>query len=417
MSKVTYCYKCNQFISKTNLARHISKHDLIEKVVCQACGKLISKSNFSRHISTNGHKQRLTTLQVPDIQPAAGSVESWYQDFVATFNGPLAPLSDAYQKEIERAGGLSDLQPREAPMWTELGLRPPELLPANECWAYKPPLDIYMAELLCGFNKTTAIFSRGGPRQPLDHPPLHKVIEQLKHPDATSTYYATNMTAKSVCIKIPDRLYGGFPVLETDHEVTTNITPRFSGVDLHVDQGSHGLTLLHGGCVKLWALYPLTEHNRAKLQQAYQSNAMFIELRGVLEGGEFCIQTEDQALYLPPGCIHSTITLKGGLTPGIMFTTAECMKPSVFLWDIDTALVRTDQNDCGYFIRAVTMGLRSEDKTRQKEAWGLLCRCYQRISTRRWKELGEYMRGALPKKCTVCNQPWREHRCRRRARC
>ncbi|KAI1288564.1 hypothetical protein F5Y03DRAFT_389161 [Xylaria venustula] len=303
-------------------------------------------------------------------------------------------------KEIKRAGGLSDLQPREAPMWAELGLRPPGLLPANECWAYKPPLDIYMTELLCGFNQTTTIFSRGGPRQPLDHPPLHKVIEQLQHPDAASTYYATNMTAKSVCIKIPDRLHRGFPVLETDHEVTTNITPRFSGVDLH-----------------LWALYPLTENNRAKLQQAYQSNAMFIELQGVLEGGEFCIQTEDQALYLPPGCIHSTITLKGGLTPGILFTTAECLKPSVSIWDIDTALVKADQDDCGYFIRAVTMSLRSKDEMRQKEAWDLLCRCYPRISTRRWNELEGYMRGALPKKCAVCNQPWRGHRSRRRARC
>ncbi|KAI1357206.1 hypothetical protein F5Y08DRAFT_324810, partial [Xylaria arbuscula] len=306
-------------------------------IQCEQCPKRITKANWARHKKIHINDETYNTGYV------ARSAESWYQDFVTTFDGPLAPLSDAYRKEIERADGLSDLQPRKASMWTRLGLRPPELVPADECWAYKPPLDIYMTELLCGFNMTTTIFSRGGPRQPLEPPPMHKVIEQLVRPDATSTYYATNMTAKSVQIKIPDRLHQGFPVLETNHKVTTNITPRYSSVDLHVDQGSHGLTLLYAGCVKLWALYPPTENNLAKLQQAYQSHAMFIELQGLLEGGELCIQTESQALYLPAGCIHGTITLQGGIVPGIMFTTAECLKPSLSIWNIDTELVRAGQ--------------------------------------------------------------------------
>ncbi|KAI0191361.1 hypothetical protein F4808DRAFT_443967 [Astrocystis sublimbata] len=95
-------------------------------------------------------------------------------------------------------------------MWTILGLRPLELVRADECWAYKPPLDIYITELLHEFNKATTILSRGGPRQPLQPVSIHKVIEQLVRPDATSIYYATNITAKSAQIKILDRLYHHF---------------------------------------------------------------------------------------------------------------------------------------------------------------------------------------------------------------
>ncbi|KAJ3553465.1 hypothetical protein NPX13_g10881 [Xylaria arbuscula] len=337
---VIQCEQCPKRITKANWARHKKIHinDGIDKFICNTCDKPVSKSNLARHVKSNGHQEKLTTtLETYNTGYVARSAESWYQDFVTTFDGPLAPLSDAYRKEIERADGLSDLQPRKASMWTRLGLRPPELVPADECWAYKPPLDIYMTELLCGFNMTTTIFSRGGPRQPLEPPPMHKVIEQLVRPDATSTYYATNMTAKSVQIKIPDRLHQGFPVLETNHKVTTNITPRYSSVDLHV--GRSGVA---------WV-------NAALCWQAYQSHAMFIELQGLLEGGELCIQTESQALYLPAGCIHGTITLQGGIVPGIMFTTAECLKPSLSIWNIDTELCAPKRGP------GVTLSLLPED--------------------------------------------------------
>jgi hypothetical protein len=35
-----------------------------------------------------------------------------------------------------------------------------------------------------------------------------------------------------------------------------NFTPKFTLVDLHVDQGLGGLSTAVGNCVKLWLLYP-----------------------------------------------------------------------------------------------------------------------------------------------------------------
>lgn len=135
---------------------------------------------------------------------------------------------------------------------------------------------------------------------------------------------------------------------------------------------------------------------------------MFIDLQGVLEGGEFYIQNELLALYLPPGCIHSTITLRGGLAPGITFTTAECLGPSALIWDLDYKTVKTDKYDCVCFVRAVAIIMRSGDQAKKQEALSKLCDRYKKISKLRpdgWSEVRKY----LPKQCSQCGKQWGKH--------
>ncbi|KAI1181799.1 hypothetical protein F5B17DRAFT_423523, partial [Nemania serpens] len=254
--------------------------------------------------------------------------------------------------EIQRAGGLSQLQAREAPIWSSIGLQPPSLFPSAESWT--------------DFNERTTIFCRSSPRNP-----------QLGQPNISSALYAINMTSQSPRIRIPEQFY--HKVYENSYKTTTNITPQFSVIDLHVDCSSNGITLLYRGCIKLWALYPLTK-NYDKLARAYQSNAMFADLQGMLKGGKFCVQTELQALYLPPGYIHSTITLQGGLTPGIMFTTAQCLRP----------IAKTRKLDCLYFfVRAVILIMRSGNQTQKQEAVLQLCIKYKKILHLKPDECGQ----------------------------
>ncbi|KAI0976380.1 hypothetical protein F4678DRAFT_469339 [Xylaria arbuscula] len=344
---------------------------------CSRCNKTVSKANFARH-------------------------QRWHQNA----HQVTCPVY-AYKKEIQRAGGLSQLQSTNTSIWNGIGLRAPFLFPATECWVEKPTRQHYMSDLILNSNEGTAVFRRGSPRQPLDSLHIFDVIQQLDHPDIGSAICAVNMTAQLPKARIPERLYGKFPIYEESLEVKTNITPKFSGLDLHVDCGAHGITLLHSACVKLWALYPLTEKNYSLLAEVYKSNAMFIELQGRLEGGEFCIQTEEDAIYLPPGCIHSTITLRGGLTPGIMFTTAECVKPAGLIWDMDNNTKR-HRDDCVYFLRAIELGLCSRDEDQRQEALSELCGRYRQIAKVRRGEMS--ILSSLPRQCCRCNKLWSAHR-------
>ncbi|CAJ2508624.1 Uu.00g136500.m01.CDS01 [Anthostomella pinea] len=251
--------------------------------------------------------------------------EEMLREFLAISDqglSPLSPLSSAFRVEIARAGGTANMsKPRES---DDMGLKAPFFVSSGQCWEKKPlSTDEFLDDLLDGFSKQkTQIYKRGIGHFPCESAPITQVLKQLWFPDPESTFYAVNMEAKSAVMRIPECLYGIYNLDPKDIKTTTNITPQFSFVDIHVDHGRHGLTALSEDCVKLWALYPLSDYNKAKLSEVYNKNSLFIALQGRLEKGEFCIQTAAEALYLPPGYIHATVTLRGGLTPGIQFTNA-----------------------------------------------------------------------------------------------
>ncbi|KAI3322953.1 hypothetical protein HD806DRAFT_499740 [Xylariaceae sp. AK1471] len=399
------CLSCNKKVPKKNFARHIQQHNNTHKKKCTDCNVFICTSVWKKHIRSRKHQVNKTS---------SGNVptESLLHDILTISDGPLLQLSSAYRTEVTRAGGLTSLEPsRGAQSWMSLGLRPPILFPADECWSEKPPsLDVYLIDLLDQFSKkTTKVYRRGSTYRPFETPPIHIVVQQLKEPDIISPLYAINMVAESSKIRIPERLYGQNQVYkENDIITTTNITPKFSASDLHVDHGRHGVTLLYGGCVKLWALYPLSSHNFQQISKAYQSNNVFVDLQGKLEGGEFCIQTEEQAIYLPPGCIHGTITLQGGLTPGIEFTTPECLDATVLMWDLNSTVLEVSKDDCLPFLEAISISLRSSLASRREKAIAVLCKKYKKVARLKptiWTKFNK----VLPVSCTNCGHSWRRH--------
>ncbi|KAH9905205.1 hypothetical protein F4778DRAFT_729069 [Xylariomycetidae sp. FL2044] len=427
------CEECKKAVSRNNFARHQRKHDETNRKDCHYCQTKIYEQGWKRHIESQSHKNKVNhykkqqTLPVdqlpgPQLQleahitvtPQDGSVGSLVRDFLHTTGGPLSPLASAYAKEIVRTGGLSGLQPEGdtelTRIWAGLGLRPPMLFPAAECWQKKPPPDDYYTDLLQGFSKReTQVYSRGKPFNPIVPPPFREVLRQLDRPDPSSTKYAINMLADSVEVRIPERLLGLVPAyLDSDIITTTNVTPKFSAAELHVDHGKHGVTLLYGGCVKLWALYPLTPYNLERFSTARGSDVAFIQLQGQLEGGKFCVQTEDQAIYLPPGCVHSTFTLQGGLTPGIEFSTVECLEPAAKMLDLNLKGLGLCGNDYYPLLEAIIMGLRSERQDQQEKAMEVLCPKYRKVRTVNPGILPKVKR-QLPKYCSKCNALWGKH--------
>ncbi|KAI1318353.1 hypothetical protein F5Y16DRAFT_135267 [Xylariaceae sp. FL0255] len=121
-----------------------------------------------------------------------------------------------------------------------------------------------------------------------------------------------------------------------------------------------------------------------------------------------CVQTEDQAIYLPLGCIHSTYTLQGGLTPGIEFSTIECLEPAAKIWDINSERARLCGNDCYPLLEAVIMGLRSGRSDRLLKSMELLCPKYKRVCKLNpviWSKV----RKELPRNCSECGKLWVNH--------
>ncbi|KAI1322671.1 hypothetical protein F5Y16DRAFT_30647 [Xylariaceae sp. FL0255] len=406
-----FCSVCSKDVPINNFSRHKRRHNGTNKKTCPVCQVPICDNVWERHLKSQSHKDKENQLKEQQNLP---TVESFLREFLDTTKGPLMHLSSAYTKEIERNGGLSDLSPgretEETRIWARLGLRPPILFPAAECWQRKPPVDEYLTDLLHGFSKsTTKVYSRGKPHDPINLPPLHEVLRQLHSPDLSSTKYAINIFAEAVELRVPNRLVGYFPVYQdSDLVTTTNITPKFSAAELHVDHGKHGVTLLHGGCVKLWVLYPLTPHNLERFSTLHRSDTTFIELQGQLEGGELCVQTEHQAIYLPPGCIHGTYTLQGGLTPGIEFSTVECLEPAAKMWDLNSERARLCGNDCYPLLEAVIMGLRSETPARRVEAMEILCPKYKRVC-KLSPGILSMVKKQLPMNCSKCGALWGKH--------
>ncbi|KAI1322433.1 hypothetical protein F5Y16DRAFT_404448 [Xylariaceae sp. FL0255] len=214
------------------------------------------------------------------------------------------------------------------------------------------------------------------------------------------------MVAESAEIRIPDRLIGHVPIYQDiDLVPITNVILKFSAAELYVDYGKHGIILLHGGCVKLWALYLLTPHNFERFSAANQSDTAFVKLQRHLEGGVTCVQTEDQAIYLPPGCIHNIYTLQGGLTPGIEFSTIECLEPAVKMWDSNSENARLCGNDCYPLFEAVVIGLRSRRPDWQVKAIELLCLKYKRVCKLNPAILSKVKR-ELSRNCSKCGALW-----------
>ncbi|KAI1819147.1 hypothetical protein F4861DRAFT_544207 [Xylaria intraflava] len=406
-------------VSKQNRARHQAQHEGNHKIMCSVCKIKISKAAYQQHRKTKQYKEkeRLANHSIITQQPIESPVtfpahvEPYYQEFLQMFQGGMATLSAAYVSQIKQWGGIQDMASQHQGIYTSFGVPPPSLLPVNECWLRKPADEAFLSELVEGFKKQpTDIYMSGMPHEPTTKS-IDDVVHQLRQPVMDSAFYAVNLEdfKKSAVIKMPESLEHLRP-WEGTLRCIMNITPKFTTVDLHIDFGTHGLTLLALDCVKLWAIYPLTPENFRVFSQHYHSNNRFLDMASQLTKGDFFIQTVDEAMYLPPGCIHSTVTIRGGLVPGAIFISVESLAATEKIWNLDWEKNGEGKEDTHSepFLKALTMAFEEGTRGERKKAQKILCKNYKKLVQQDKKGVRKLVHNQKTA-CVVCGKEWKNH--------
>jgi hypothetical protein len=88
-----------------------------------------------------------------------------------------------------------------------------------------------------------------------------------------------------------------------------------------------GISAPMGDCVKIWLLYPPTDHNLAWMRQEKGQHGKLFRGGDHLEGGVIVQTNSAEALYIPSGCIHAVFTVSGGFLVSIDCTTRFSLWP------------------------------------------------------------------------------------------
>ena len=157
------------------------------------------------------------------------------------------------------------------------------------------------------------------------------------------------------------------------------------------------------GCHKLWARWPGTEHNIDLLQAHDHVDQKFAELWDELEHASFTITSPNEVIYLEPGDLHATVTLKGGLTPGIEYFSADSVLMTYAMW-------RRENLNPTWFLYSCDAGLRFPDSRLQTAK--ILCSAIRKhpelVRNDTFKALVEREENEN-KSCSTCNNPWAQH--------
>ncbi len=78
-----------------------------------------------------------------------------------------------------------------------------------------------------------------------------------------------------------------------------------------------------GDYVKLWFLYPPSAHNLDIFYAYKGQEGKFLRLFGQLQDYILVLTTAQDIIYMPPGCLHSVYTIKGGLLLGLNWSGAK----------------------------------------------------------------------------------------------
>ena len=139
------------------------------------------------------------------------------------------------------------------------------------------------------------------------------------------------------------------------------------------------------------------------LQEYDHVDQKFFVLWDKLEHASFTVTTPSEVIYLEPGDLHATVTLKGGLTPGIEYVSGDSVLMTYEMW-------RRERRDPTWFLASCDIGLRFSD-SRFRTAQ-VLC-----SATKKHMELfrADRFRSLVQreesegKSCPACNTAWELH--------
>ncbi|EXL64042.1 hypothetical protein FOPG_19688 [Fusarium oxysporum f. sp. conglutinans race 2 54008] len=301
---------------------------------CLFCNQDKPTTNRARHFkSSTGCK-------------GSADKQSSVEGFLEKSTGPQRKWANLFKKALEKAGSLSTLNNKD-----EDG---PLIFPVEECLNEGVTDNILIDNIFHHYDqKSQKIYSDKDPDRPQKDATLAEVLQQLTHPNLANVKYAVNLGHGHSTMK-PMR----FSLHKTESEMITNanVTPEGTCILPHIDRGNHVVTCLGRGCQKLWLLYPPTTTNLSLWAKYRKSNKIFEDLVDHLENGEVAVQNTDEAIYLPPGYIHATYTLKGGIVFGINYATKEGLPITSKIFEIETEnFLTVDKEDVTPLLESIKL--------------------------------------------------------------
>ncbi len=153
-------------------------------------------------------------------------------------------------------------------------------------------------------------------------------IWQLQHPNSRNPTYLMNATLElsnnlKMCVPkglLQKRTPHGYPTF------AANLTPRYTVVDLHLDQSRDGLIQCVGKSKKVVLMWPATTYNMKIMLDHSNHQMKFNRVGHLLQGGIITIVGSSVGLVMYTGTIHMTITLEAGILVGINWVASECSR-------------------------------------------------------------------------------------------
>lgn len=235
MQNYPKCSECGWIEKNGHLSRHKRRRHAVpspgqaplkpeNEWECPLCEKKSSKSQKKKHNDIH-HKN-----PDPGARDTEASRKALVEKTLSECDGRLAILAAALNKAIENIGGLQQPKPLLESETTDL--ESPAILAASECWDHQPA--DFLSDLIHHFNRERdKVYINGMANSPVLGSPISEVLKQLEVPRTDEVYFAINISG-SAKMRLPMRFHqyeiysqGGFPT-------TTNITPKYSFVDLHI---------------------------------------------------------------------------------------------------------------------------------------------------------------------------------------
>ena len=119
--------------------------------------------------------------------------------------------------------------------------------------------------------------------------------------------------------RIPAEQLSARPSALVDSPIQANFSLEDTAVEPHVDGGTSGLSLVLPPCEKVWCFFPPTERNMVRLQNLNLATREAKKDWSGFEHGMIGLVGHAEAVYIPSGWIHATITIKPGILFGATF--------------------------------------------------------------------------------------------------
>lgn len=134
-----------------------------------------------------------------------------------------------------------------------------------------------------------------------------------------SAIFSLPLLAPDIQLRLPERINRTIITPDLAEEHTLNIGFANQLVNFHVDTGYAGLSALAGDCEKVWLLAPPRDPNIKLLGEDHTFPYLVANLTPLA----VFRQTSTDVIFLPPGLIHATYTIKTGILYGNNFRTRE----------------------------------------------------------------------------------------------